>query len=611
MTTKTFAQQVQEMEIRAEQEMMNVFSAKGDLKELQPAIADIINPRRSEGTTRILKSLGDVVSRRSNYYSRVMRSGGAATHSHYNELLRGKFDVNNPELPLQLRRAQALAKAGPLDVGTNVNFSQITGGQSIGYVSLDTQLARGTIRPDSFALYQSLPKSQAFQVVDFWAYSDDIGGNLPATNFTGFGNVSSGTLTTSAGLYQLDNITLKLSANGRAITTALAAQNSFVDIAAQENANAALSVLQDFDWACFWGNATLYPNQPNGIFQTIPSGNVFNFQTYSTESSYAGLTSDQALFNLIYDLTAQITKYGNFGHITHAFMDQNTIASLQSLTTTLLNNIVNVNSFGIQTSRERNLRGVIINGDLDGMLTRFGQIHFPVDIVMNSRDVPAAARTYSNGSTPATSSAPTPPAGVSGTVSGGAYSGSQWTSGYTTVGQGTTSGQYVYAVASTNSQMLESTLTYSAVVSGVTTGGAITVTVAPPGAGDATVFRIYRSGLGYTLTGGQNPASFRYIGSVAASGSSNVTFIDANTHIPGSSTIFLLDMDENDHAIDFRYLLPLTKIELFAQNLYMPWAVAMIGSPRLRVSKFHAAITNYVPDSPNWNPLLPNLNATF
>ena len=93
-------------------------------------------------------------------------------------------------------------------------------------------------------------------------------------------------------------------------------------------------------------------------------------------------------------------------------------------------------------------------------------------------------------------------------------------------------------------------------------------------------------------------------------GSSNVTFVDLNQHIPGSDTIFLLDMDDDDDAIDYRYLLPLTKIELFAQSLYMPWAVAMIGAIRLKVPKFHAAIRNYVPVAPDWNPLRSNVNAS-
>jgi hypothetical protein len=98
---------------------------------------------------------------------------------------------------------------------------------------------------------------------------------------------------------------------------------------------------------------------------------------------------------------------------------------------------------------------------------------------------------------------------------------------------------------------------------------------------------------------------------VLASGTVGVTFQDTNAKIPGSEVIFLLDMDESDMAIDYRWLLPLTKIELFAQNLFMPWAVAAIGSVRLRVPKFHGMISNYVPDNPEWNPLSNNINATI
>lgn len=591
-------EEMDHMQVQAAAEVLA--SIPADVQPFRRALTDMVMPEnmRPASAKAALEAMGRRAST-ANAFAKAYREGGAASQYAWKERAR------------QVVKSGALAKAGPLDVGTNVNFSQITGGQSIGYVSLDTQLARGTIRPDSFALYQSLPKSQAFQIVDFWAYSDDIGSTLPATNFQSFGSVSSGTLSTSAGLYQLDNITLRLAANGRAITTALAAQNNFVDIAAQENANAALSILQDFDWASFWGNNTLYPNQPNGLYSLIPTGNIFNFQTYVTDTTYAGLSNDQLLFNLIYDITAQVTSFGNFGHITHAFMDQNVIASLQSLTTTLLNNIVNVNSFGIASSKERNLRGQVINGDLDGMLTRFGQIRFPVDILLTARDAPAQARVLANGTTPATSSGPTPPTTVTTTVNtSAATSGtSYWTSAYT--GQ---SGWYQYAVAATNAQMMESNLTYAAPCSGITVGGSISVNITGSSTVDYTVYRVYRSGLlGTAYSGGVsgNPASFRYVGSVAANGVTGVVLPDNNAHIPGSSTIFLLDMDENDRAIDFRYLLPLTKVELFAQNLFMPWCVAMIGAPRLRVAKYHAIISNYTSDQANWSPLQPNPNATF
>ena len=588
----------EQMEFSQFQAMNEVLSSiPASMAPFQEAIAKIVTPEgaRAPEDKKLLGALAKSAEK-VNGVARAWRAGGQATI--------------RQSLAKGMMKDGTLAKAGPLDVGTNTNFAQISGGQSLGYTSLDTQLARGTIRPDSFTLYQSLPKSAAFQVVDYWAYSDDIGSGPVGTSFTGFGNVSSGTLSTNAGKYNLMNVNLKLATDGRALTTALAAQNNFVDIAAQENANAALGILQSFDWALFWGNPTLYPNQPQGIYQNIlanASGNIYNFSTYASNPNYSGLSNDQLLFNLIYDVAAQTTKWGKFGHITHAFMSQQVVASLQSLTTTLLNNVVNVNSFAIRSAGDRNLQGMTVNGDIDGMHTRFGQIRFPVDIQIDARDIPVQAITYSDGSNYATTSSPTPPVGVSGAVSGGAYSGSQWTSAYTQ-----SSGVYVYAVASTNAYFTESQLTYSAVVSGVTTGGAITVSVAGPVAADATVFRIYRSGLGYNLTGANNnPASFRYIGSVAASGAGTVTYIDYNQYIPGSENIFLLDMDENDKAIDFRFLLPLTKIELFAQNLYMPWAVAMIGAPRLRIPKFHSVITNFIPDNPKFNPLQANLTSNW
>jgi len=493
----------------------------------------------------------------------------------------------------------ALMKAN-LDVGTLTNFASITGGQSLGYVSLDTQIARGTIRPNSFTLYQCLPKSAAFQVVDYWAYASDTGAGLPGTAFTGYSNVSSGTLNTSAGVYALENITLKLGVNGRSITTALAAQNSFVDIAAQENINAALAVLESVNWVNYYGNPTIYTNQYTGLDQSIPSGNSYDFQAFSAANSSQGWSNSQALFNMIYETAATVAGYLNFGRTTHAFMTPTTMGALQSLVTTLLNNITNN-----LTPHESANTGIIVDGDLQGMRTRVGEIQFPIDISISARYKPAQAMVQGNGVNFATLTNPTKPVSVTAATSG--FATNSWTTAYTA-----SSGLYSYAVASVDAGSNESTLTYALGVSGVTTSSGYVLTITPPADVTAVAFRVYRSGLGYNpaSSGVANPASFRIIGTVAANGASAVTFNDLNTKIPGSEDIWLLDLSEEDNALDFRFLLPLTKINLFAQNLFMPWAVAMIGAIRNRVPKFHAVIRNFVPDNINWSPLLPNANAS-
>jgi hypothetical protein len=495
-----------------------------------------------------------------------------------------------------------LAKA-ILDVGTQTNFASITGGQTLGYVSLDTRMARGTVRPDSFTLYQALAKSAAYQVVDYWPYIDDPGGALPGSATSGFTNVESGTLSTNAGIYSLQSINLKLMLDGRAVTMALMAQNNFVSINEQENANSALTVLQTADWMCYFGNPTLFPNQFTGLSASIPTTNIFDFQAfYNTNAALQGWSTAQTLFNMIYEVSAVVTSWGRFGRTTHAFMTPDTAGSLQSLVTTLLNQVTNFGGSGGE-------RGLVVNGDLQGMLTRFGPIQFPMDLVMTARDIPAQGQPRSNGTSPASTTGPTPPATVAVAASGALATGSAWGQGSGSPYVSGTS-RYYYAAASTDVNMNESMLTWSGIIagSGITSSGAAVVTITGPTAADATAYRVFRTGSGGSsslpFTGASGSATaVRYIGAVAANGASAVTFTDLNTVIPGGERIFLLDMRADDGAVDYRYLLPLTRVELFAQNLYMPWAVCSIGAIRNKIPRFNAEIINFVPDNPIWNPL--------
>lgn len=497
---------------------------------------------------------------------------------------------------------KSMAKAA-LDVGTLTNFANVTGGQSLGYISLDTRMARGTVRPNSFTLYQALDKSLAWQVVDFWTLAKATGGAPVGAAFANYNSVTSGALATSAGTYDMLNIVLKLALDGRAITTALAAQNNYVNVSEQENTNAAMVVLSTVNWASYWGDATLYTNQFDGIYKTLVNGgytkNIFDYYAFSAQNSAAHSWSPElTLYNLIYEAAAQITSFTTYGHITHAFMSPVAMGALQSLTNTQLNNILN------QITDMQDREGLVVNGNLIGMQTRFGNIEFPMDLFIDYRNTPIQAIVV-DGANQATSVGPTPPQTVTGVVTtGSGAAGTNFNGSYTPSG----GGSYKYAVASENSSQLESTLTYSALISGVTSGSAVTLTITGPVAADAAAYRVFRSGLGGVLVDGSPTAGeFRFIGNVAANGASAVTFVDLNggglTFIPGSTSIFLLDMDPMDLAIDYRMLLPLVRVELFANNLFMPWAVASIGAIRLRVPQFHGMIKNYVPTNPSWNPL--------
>ncbi len=218
-----------------------------------------------------------------------------------------------------------------------------------------------------------------------------------------------------------------------------------------------------------------------------------------------------------------------------------------------------------------------------------------------ARDVPVQAVVNGDGTNQCSASLTVP---TTLTVATSGNTGTNWTATYAASGNYTT-----YAAAACDASSNESTLVWATPISGVVAGGSYVVTCSGITAGTQAI-RFFRSGLNSSATTSSgNPASVRYVGAVLCSGTAGVIFADTNSKIPGSETIFLLDMDEQDMAIDYRWMLPLTKVELFAQNLYMPWAVCAIGAVRLRVPKFHGLINNFVPDNPEFNPLASTANS--
>lgn len=491
-----------------------------------------------------------------------------------------------------------------LDVGTLTNFAQVTGGQALGYFSLDTVLRRGTARPKSMTFYNALPKTPANQIVDFWPYVSSTGGALAGSAFSTYASVASSPLSFNAGDYELYTITLKLLVDGRGITTALGSQNNFVNIADAETANAAISVLESIDWACFWGNPAIYPDQFAGVYAQMkgfgdsggnepvvaPNNFVNYYQQWLSvgpgSPGYSGVgdaaTQDaNFLFDLIYQTFAQSVSYERYGRPTHCFMSPELYGAEAKLVVQQINNLVNIES-GVQD------HPFVINANYRGMRTAFGNLAFDIDLFLTARN--RAAQSIIRAGKPSTTTAVSPPVAV--TLSAVAAS-----EGVTSLFDSTYyAGEYSYAVVSTDGAMNETNLVWASAPVTVAAGQAVQITITPPSDGSAVAFRIYRSGKGYVYSSSDTtaPNQVRYIGEVSANGTSAVTFTDANHRIPGSQTIFMLDMDQDDMAISYRYLLPLSKIMLFENNLFMPWAVAHIGSPRVDIPKFHYVIENIV-----------------
>ena len=117
--------------------MAQVAQAGGSVSRYTDVFAGIVAPpeMRDPAITGMLDNASKTAAA-ANAYARAYRAGGQAYQRQS-----AVYDKDGNALTYQAVLAKgrgALAKAaGPLDVGTNTNFASISGGQSLGYVSLD------------------------------------------------------------------------------------------------------------------------------------------------------------------------------------------------------------------------------------------------------------------------------------------------------------------------------------------------------------------------------------------------------------------------------------------------------------------------------------------
>jgi len=134
-------------------------------------------------------------------------------------------------------------------------------------------------------------------------------------------------------------------------------------------------------------------------------------------------------------------------------------------------------------------------------------------------------------------------------------------------------GSYYYAVASINHRG-ESVATPSAAAVDVAAGEKVTVTVTRQrNAPAATGYKIYR---------GTTVAGLKYMKTVADPGGELATFtvVDLNADIPGTSEVFLFDMD-GDQCMSYKQLAPLMKLPLAVVSAAFRFMILLYGVPQV------------------------------
>jgi hypothetical protein len=132
----------------------------------------------------------------------------------------------------------------------------------------------------------------------------------------------------------------------------------------------------------------------------------------------------------------------------------------------------------------------------------------------------------------------------------------------------------------------------------LTAGSAIVINVADADA-DTTGFRVYVS----AVEGPSTDCRFH----MEIAKASNPQAITLNgTYVTGTTSVFVLDMDEADEALDFRQLFPLTRMDLAVVGPTLPFLLNFYGYMRAPKPNWHALIQNVLPTpvlEGGWNPL--------
>ncbi len=130
----------------------------------------------------------------------------------------------------------------------------------------------------------------------------------------------------------------------------------------------------------------------------------------------------------------------------------------------------------------------------------------------------------------------------------------------------------------------------------LTAGNAIQITVTPADAKN-TGYRVYLSAVNAA-----DGSDCRFHCEIAATGEQQTLTIDGHW-VTGSTNIYLLSMDPADRAIDWRQLLPLTRMNLAITGPVIPFLINLYGYLRVMKPNWHALIKNVIPSTVDWAPL--------
>ncbi len=449
------------------------------------------------------------------------------------------FALGNQEM------MEALEKA--LEAGTGVDTAAFAGGRAMTPESLDTTLVNVLWTQDEARLFKALKKKSVKSPVHQWAKRTDVGGSDGA--WVSEGGDSEEADQTIARKYT----TMKYLQTLRKATLQATITNMLEDAIASEKMAGTLWLIKQIEKALFEGDSSCIEEEPDGLVKLIESSNIIDLRGNTAESD---------------DFENAITEgcriiRAKYGIATDMYTSLKVMEDTQRLL----------------RDRTRFPNGEVGAGAAiwDHYPTPFAKPKLVDDIFILEGDVGVASAL--------TAKRPSQPSIAVARAGSG---------GLTSLWGANDAGNYYYQIAHVN-KYGPSQLSAAVQVTGVLADDKVTITVtdgATPGTG-VYIFRSKKDAAAGT--------DCRYIVKTPYSGSDSQEIIDLNNDLPGTSSVFLMNMNAPYDAIEWLQFLPMMKFNLFPTNAAVtPFLMLLFGALALKKQEQHVRIKNIAPSRLGW-----------
>jgi hypothetical protein len=413
--------------------------------------------------------------------------------------------------------------------------------------SLEEAFKLQTYREEHARLWKRIPKDRAFSTVEEYNRLNSYG-DVAVNPFANEGELPPAEDSSWTRHLEL----MKFMGSTRVVSDVLATvRTAHGDPVAREIQNGFNWILRQINWALYFADETTNPTEFNGLYKQIVDG-TSSAHLVDVRNTTTGL-GDHLTDAIIDDASERVFGLQAFGQLSHLFYSTKAHKNFAR-------QILGAASANVRFEPGPNAGGAVDAGfSMRRYTSQFSRMNLEPDVFLNPVGYAEATLTgsFARGDATLRPATPSFAAPVITPANGG-----QW---------GTAVGNYRYTMVAIN-EFGNSAAPASQVAAVATAADSVTLSITwGGGAGDPTGFAIYRTEPGDT--------TLYEITRVAAGVATPTVFIDRNENIANTSKAVGFTMDQN--VVQFKQLLPMTKVPLAKIDLRQRFALILWGAPLL------------------------------